>query len=112
MASWLMVSWYGARCLSIVAAGSLAAAPCHFNARRPKAHGDRTWRWPRFTGKVIEVMQLYVADLRDFYATPLGQVVRRLLGQRIRTRWRGRIPGTMIGLGFATPYLGAYRGEA
>ncbi len=56
-------------------------------------------------------MQLDVADLRDFYATPLGQVVRRLLGQRIRTRWRGRIPGTMIGLGFATPYLGAYRSE-
>lgn len=57
-------------------------------------------------------MQLDVAQLRDFYATPLGQVVRRLLGHRIRARWRGLHGQTLIGLGFATPYLGAFRGEA
>lgn len=57
-------------------------------------------------------MQLDVADLRDFYATPLGQVVRRLLSHRIRARWR-RLDGmTVLGLGFATPFLGAMRGEA
>jgi SAM-dependent methyltransferase len=57
-------------------------------------------------------MQLDVADLRDFYATPLGQVARRLLAQRIRARWRGHTWGTLIGLGYCTPYLGTFRGEA
>ncbi len=57
-------------------------------------------------------MQLDVADLRDFYATPLGQVARRLLSQRIRARWRGLNGGTLIGLGYSTPYLGTFRGEA
>ncbi len=57
-------------------------------------------------------MQFDVADLRDFYARPLGLMVRRLLAHRIRARWR-RVSGeTLIGLGFATPYLGSFRGEA
>ena len=57
-------------------------------------------------------MYLDVTDLRDFYVTPLGQIVRRILLARLRTRWR-RVEGeTVIGLGFATPYLGAFRGEA
>ncbi len=48
-------------------------------------------------------MQLDVEALRDFYATPLGQLVRRLLAQRIRARWR-HLPGcTLIGMGFPTP---------
>ncbi|MEO1206706.1 MAG: class I SAM-dependent methyltransferase [Pseudomonadota bacterium] len=52
-----------------------------------------------------------VADLRDFYATPLGQVSRRLISRRIRTAWQGRSIDTMIGLGFAAPYLGAFKAE-
>jgi SAM-dependent methyltransferase len=56
-------------------------------------------------------MQLDVADLRDFYATALGQVARRVLSQRIRTHWRGSHPGTMLGLGFASPFLGPFRNE-
>lgn len=57
-------------------------------------------------------MHLDVAELRDFYARPLGQMTRRLLAARIRARWR-RVGGeTLIGLGFATPYLGSFRGEA
>lgn len=57
-------------------------------------------------------MQLDVSDLRDFYATPLGHVVRRVLSSRIRARWRHRSMGTVMGLGFATPYLAAFRNEA
>lgn len=53
-----------------------------------------------------------VAELRAFYARPLGQSVRRLLGHRIRARWRNVSGQTLVGLGFATPYLGAYRNEA
>jgi SAM-dependent methyltransferase len=57
-------------------------------------------------------MHLDVTDLRDFYATPLGQIVRRLLLHRVRARWR-RVEGeTVIGLGFATPFISAFRGEA
>lgn len=57
-------------------------------------------------------MHMDVTDLRDFYATPLGQIVRRLLLHRLRARWRHVAGETVIGLGFATPYVGAFRGEA
>jgi len=53
-----------------------------------------------------------VGDLQEFYATALGQAVRRLLTHRIRARWRGLTGATLIGLGYASPYLGAFRGEA
>lgn len=52
-----------------------------------------------------------VVELRAFYARPLGQAVRRLLSHRIRARWRRLHGQTLVGLGFASPYLGAYRGE-
>ena len=57
-------------------------------------------------------MQLDVTELRDFYIRPLGQIVRRLLLHRLRARWRHLEGQTVIGLGFASPYLGALRGEA
>lgn len=57
-------------------------------------------------------MQLDAGELREFYATPLGQAVRRLLTHRVRARWRGLSGATLIGLGYPTPYLGAFRGEA
>lgn len=55
-------------------------------------------------------MHIDVADLRDFYASPLGAVVRRLVMGRIQSRWR-KVPGVLIGLGYATPYLGAFHTE-
>lgn len=57
-------------------------------------------------------MQNDVTDLRDFYARPLGQIVRRLLLHRIRARWRHVDGMTVLGLGFPTPYIGAFRHEA
>jgi SAM-dependent methyltransferase len=57
-------------------------------------------------------MQSDVVELRDFYARPLGGMVRRLLTHRIRARWRRTHGGTLVGLGFASPYLGAFRSEA
>jgi SAM-dependent methyltransferase len=57
-------------------------------------------------------MQLDVLELRKFYTSPLGGVVRRLLAHRIRARWRN-VQGTrLIGLGYAPPYIGSFRGEA
>ena len=53
-----------------------------------------------------------VIDLRDFYNRPLGGVVRRLLTSRIRSRWRSTHGAQLMGLGFAVPYIGMFRGEA
>lgn len=57
-------------------------------------------------------MQPDVTDLLEFYARPLGAVARRIVAQRIRARWRHCTGATVVGLGFATPYLGSFRGEA
>ena len=57
-------------------------------------------------------MSLDVIELRDFYARPLGSIVRRLLTRRIRARWRSVHGRQVMGLGFAVPYIGAFRGEA
>lgn len=56
-------------------------------------------------------MHADVITLRDFYDSPLGAVTRRILSQHIRARWP-RLPGaTLVGLGYAAPYLGSFRGE-
>ncbi len=57
-------------------------------------------------------MHIDVADLRDFYASPLGAVVRRLVMGRLQTRWRKPMGGVVIGLGYAIPYLGAFRNRS
>jgi len=57
-------------------------------------------------------MNLDVTALRDFYATPLGQIARRILARRIRSQWGPARGETVASLGFGTPFLGAYRGEA
>ena len=57
-------------------------------------------------------MYLDIHDLRDFYYRPLGGIVRRFLTSRIRARWRSVKGQTVMGLGFAVPYLGVFRGEA
>lgn len=57
-------------------------------------------------------MHLDVASLKDFYATPLGQIARRLLARRIRAHWGAATGDTVAALGFGTPFLGPYRNEA
>ncbi len=57
-------------------------------------------------------MHIDVATLRDFYASPLGAVVRRLVMGRVQSRWRKVAGGVMIGIGYANPYLGAFRMQA
>src|SRR5256885_16494318 len=53
-----------------------------------------------------------VVDLHDFYQTPLGGVTRRLLLARIRALWPDLRGQSLLGLGFATPYLPAFGNEA
>jgi SAM-dependent methyltransferase len=57
-------------------------------------------------------MHLDAADLKEFYARPLGRVVRRLLGARLRSRWGDLKSCRTFGLGFVTPYLAPFRAEA
>jgi len=51
-------------------------------------------------------------DLRDFYATSLGQVARRMIRRRLREMWPDVSGESVLGLGYATPYLNSFRGEA
>lgn len=57
-------------------------------------------------------MILDVADLLAFYNTSLGQMVRRVLRQRIRALWPSVAHETVLGLGYATPYLRPFLDEA
>lgn len=52
-----------------------------------------------------------VRDLRSFYAQPLGTMTRRLLGRAIRARWPDARGQSILGIGYATPYLGIFRDE-
>lgn len=57
-------------------------------------------------------MSLDVVDLRNFYGQPLGTVARRLIARGIRARWPD-VPGLrVLGIGYATPYLGLFREHA
>ncbi|GIK98905.1 MAG: methyltransferase type 11 [Alphaproteobacteria bacterium] len=53
-----------------------------------------------------------VVDLRDFYATRLGLMSRHLIRRRIRAMWPNLAGETVLGLGYATPYLRQFRDEA
>jgi hypothetical protein len=53
-----------------------------------------------------------VVDLRNFYAQHLGVVARRFVGRGIRARWRDTHGLRVLGVGYATPYLGLFREEA
>ena len=53
-----------------------------------------------------------VVDLRDFYAQRLGTVARRFVGRGIRSLWKDTQGQRVLGVGYATPYLGLFREEA
>ena len=53
-----------------------------------------------------------VTDLRSFYHSPLGEVARRLVSRIVRARWDNCAGQSILGVGYATPYLEVYRREA
>jgi SAM-dependent methyltransferase len=57
-------------------------------------------------------MYLDVVDLRAFYAERLGTVAQRLIAERLRRRWPKVTGESVLGIGFATPYLADFVGEA
>jgi SAM-dependent methyltransferase len=56
-------------------------------------------------------MTVDVVDLRDFYHRPLGQMVRRVLRAKLRARWDDVTGLRLLGVGFATPFLGVFGEE-
>ena len=57
-------------------------------------------------------MSIDVVDLRDFYGQRLGSVARHFLSRGIRRRWPDTRGQRVLGVGYATPYLGLFREEA
>ncbi len=53
-----------------------------------------------------------VIDLRDFYASSLGMMARRLLRRTLRGVWPDVSGQVVLGLGFATPLLRPFMDEA
>jgi len=53
-----------------------------------------------------------VVDLNDFYGSPLGRVARRLIRRQLRHVWPDVRDMTVVGLGYAAPYLQSFRDEA
>lgn len=53
-----------------------------------------------------------VVDLNAFYASRRGQVARRMIRRRIRALWPDVHGLSVLGLGYATPYLRVFRSEA
>jgi SAM-dependent methyltransferase len=57
-------------------------------------------------------MPVDAQDLATFYDEPIGQAVRRLIGKRLRLAWPDLRGTRILGLGYATPYLRPFLGEA
>jgi len=57
-------------------------------------------------------MSIDVVDLRNFYAHRLGTVARHFISRGIRHRWDDTHGLRVVGIGYATPYLGVFRDEA
>jgi SAM-dependent methyltransferase len=57
-------------------------------------------------------MSIDVVDLRNFYGQRLGIVARRFIGRGVRELWRDARGQRVLGIGYATPYLGLLREEA
>lgn len=53
-----------------------------------------------------------IDELSAFYESSMGGHVRDLISAQIRARWPDVRGQTVMGLGFATPYLGVFLGEA
>lgn len=61
---------------------------------------------------ILADMYSDVLDLREFYRSSTGQVVRRLIRQRIRDLWPDLAGQRVLGIGYATPYLTMFQEEA
>lgn len=57
-------------------------------------------------------MRRDVLDLRDFYASPLGEAVRDQLGRKLAEAWGDGHGLDILGVGYATPFLELFHEKA
>ena len=57
-------------------------------------------------------MPIDVIDLRSFYSSSLGEVARRVVHKIVRQRFSNCTGYSILGVGYATPYLEVFREEA
>jgi SAM-dependent methyltransferase len=57
-------------------------------------------------------MPIDVIDLRSFYSSSLGEVARRVVHKIVRQRFSNCAGYSVLGVGYATPYLEVFREEA
>ena len=57
-------------------------------------------------------MHLDVRDMRDFYLSPLGRMVRQIVSAHVRLIWPNLAAMRLAGIGHPTPYFRPYLGEA
>ncbi len=57
-------------------------------------------------------MSIDVVDLRSFYSSSLGDVARRVVHKIVRERFSNCTGYSVLGVGYATPYLEVFREEA
>ena len=57
-------------------------------------------------------MRVDVESLQRFYAAPLGELAARMIARRLETLWGDAAGLDVLGLGYPTPLLGAYRNAA
>lgn len=57
-------------------------------------------------------MSMDVLDLRSFYASPLGAAAQRFIAAAIARRWPACVGESVLGVGYATPYLESMRKDA
>ncbi|WP_018699076.1 class I SAM-dependent methyltransferase [Amorphus coralli] len=57
-------------------------------------------------------MHLDAVEIRNFYLSPRGRIVRQILSAQIREIWPDVTGQRLVGLGHATPFLRPFKGEA
>src|SRR5205807_5835772 len=57
-------------------------------------------------------MPIDVIDLRSFYSSSLGEVARHVVHKIVRQRFSNCTGYSILGVGYATPYLEVFREEA
>ena len=53
-----------------------------------------------------------IVDLRQFYATPVGRLAQRSIGQALSSLWRPISDERLVGLGYALPFLDQFKSDA
>jgi SAM-dependent methyltransferase len=53
-----------------------------------------------------------VMQLKEFYASPMGEVAARIIGAQVRNYWPNLRGETILGVGYTTPFLAPFVDEA